>query len=270
MIRPFVLLSSVSVALADTLIWDGRLNGVISSTELTKWSWSNQVGPYQYYIVSLHQGPSFSAIEAYVNLDPKFKNPGDPGSSQGIKITLDDTSFWNGQTMRRTELIPQTKAAINAGKVYYHFSMSRKSENPLNDAFEHQIAFFENHFTEMKCGWGNGTSDGGDPYLRWVVNGTSKWTKAWAPDVWHNFAYGIDFDAKTVEFFHSSGGDPLVPTITAVPAEVKSDGKDWHVGVLQLPRHGYKFSTEDFYFSGVYIESGDITLNIGGPGVGIA
>jgi hypothetical protein len=32
------------------VIWDGRFNNFNSSTDLNKWSWANQVGPYQYYI----------------------------------------------------------------------------------------------------------------------------------------------------------------------------------------------------------------------------
>jgi hypothetical protein len=44
-----------------------------------------------------------------------------------------------------------------------------------------------------------------------------------------------------------------------------SNGADWHLGVLELPRSGYNWATEDFYFSGVYVEDGAITTAIGGP-----
>lgn len=37
---------------ASTILWDGRFNDLNSSTDLNNWSWSNEVGPYQYYIVS--------------------------------------------------------------------------------------------------------------------------------------------------------------------------------------------------------------------------
>ena len=49
-------------------------------------------------------------------------------------------------------------------------------------------------------------------------------------------------------------------------ASASSNGQDWHLGVLELPRSGYPDQDEDFYFSGVYIESGPITTAIGGPG----
>jgi hypothetical protein len=38
---------------SSTVLWDGRFAGFKSSADLNNWSWSNQVGPYQYYIVSL-------------------------------------------------------------------------------------------------------------------------------------------------------------------------------------------------------------------------
>jgi hypothetical protein len=93
--------------------------------------------------------------------------------------------------MRRTELIPQTTAAINSGKVWYHFSMKRSGTNAPSIYREHQICFFESHFTEMKSGWISGASGTSDTSLRWFVGGVSKWSVTWDADVWHNIAYEI-------------------------------------------------------------------------------
>lgn len=106
-------LASVSRA---AVLWDGRFNNFTTASDLNDWSWSNQVGPYQYYI------HGSETVDKYIALSPSFKNPADTSSKQGAKFTLDSTAYWNGQTMRRIELIPQTSAAINSGKVYYHFS----------------------------------------------------------------------------------------------------------------------------------------------------
>ena len=38
--------------------------------------------------------------------------------------------MWNGQTMERTELIPQTSENLGVGNLLYHFSMKRDSTNP--------------------------------------------------------------------------------------------------------------------------------------------
>ena len=245
---------------AGTILWDGRFNDLSSSTDLNKWSWGNQVGPYQYYI------HGSSAVTSYVNLSPDYKNPADSGSKQGAKITLDNTAYWNGQNMRRTELIPQTTAAINKGKVFYHFSLMRKDTNAPALTREHQIAFFESHFTELKSGWQSGASGISDPLLRWCIGGQTKWSVNWDANVWHNVAYEIDFSANTVGFWHSTGSDDLVRVIAPQSASTSSNGADWHVGVLELPRDGYPDTTEDYFWSGVYIESGSITTSVAGPG----
>ncbi|ORY69976.1 uncharacterized protein BCR38DRAFT_96685 [Pseudomassariella vexata] len=240
------------------VIWDGRFNDFSSSADLDKWSWSNQVGPYQYYI------HGSGTVDKYVNLSPDYKNPNDTVSKQGAKFTLDSTAFWNGQTMRRTELIPQTTAAINKGKVYYHFSLLRKDTNAPSVNREHQINFFESHFTEMKYGWISGESGTSNPALQFMISQNSKWKTEWLPDVWHNVAYEIDFSANTVGFWHSEGSAPLTQVVKPASASTSSNGADWHLGVLELPRSGYSDSNEDFYFSGVYIESGTLTTAVSG------
>ncbi|KAH8602223.1 carbohydrate-binding module family 1 protein [Bisporella sp. PMI_857] len=242
------------------ILWDGRFNEFTSSTDLNNWSWSNQVGPYQYYI------HGSSAVTAYVNLASSYKNPADSGSKQGAKFTLDSTAYWNGQNMRRTELIPQTTAAINKGKVWYHFSIKRSATNAPSIYREHQINFFESHFTELKSGWISGASGNSNTALQWFVGGQSKWSTEWVADVWHNVAYEIDFTANTVAFWHSTGSSPLTLTVSAVSASTSSNGADWHLGVLELPVSGRTDTNEDFYFSGVYIESGSLTTSVAGPG----
>ncbi|TVY34872.1 hypothetical protein LSUB1_G005353, partial [Lachnellula subtilissima] len=258
MFRSLSLFAFARLALGGTILWDGRFNDMTSSSELDSWSWSNQVGPYQYYIHGSENATS------YVNLDSTFKNPADTVSTQGVKITLDSTSYWEGQTMRRTELIPQTSAAINSGKVYYHFSLQRTDTNAPSEFREHQIAFFESHFTEMKSGWQSGASGTSDPLLRWDVSSSTEWNTTWEAGIWHNVAYGIDFSAGSVEFYHSTGADDLVLAHSAVTVSASSNGKDWHLGVLELPRDGYADATEDIYFSGVYVESGDLTTSVSG------
>ncbi|KAI1327440.1 carbohydrate-binding module family 1 protein [Xylariaceae sp. FL0255] len=253
-------LASSQLAACGTILWDGRFNGMTSSTELNYWSWSNETGPYQYYI---HGSES---VTDYVNLSPDYKNPADTGSNQGVKITLDSTSYWEGQTMRRTELIPQTTAAINAGTVWYHFSMMRSDTNPPSIYREHQICFFESHFTEMKYGLLDGESGTSDDNLKWMVNSVEQWEVEFDAGVWHNIAYEIDFSAGSVAFWHSTGSDDLTLTVPAVAVSASSNGEDWHLGVLELPVTGISDTTEDLYFSGVYVESGSITTSVSGPG----
>lgn len=104
----------------------------------------------------------------YVNLATSYKNPSDTASNQGVKIAIDSTSKWSSD-MWRIELIPQTTAAINKGHMCYHFSIKRSSTNVPSATNEHQIYFFESHFTELKYGWINGESGTLETNLQWMV-----------------------------------------------------------------------------------------------------
>jgi hypothetical protein len=161
--------------------------------------------------------------------------------------------------MLRTELIPQTTAAINKGKMTYHFSVKTTAENAPLAANEHQVAFFESHFTELKYG-------GSSKNLAWNVNGVSKWDTPLVADEWHNVAYEIDFDAGAVTFWHSTGSAALEKTAGPVSVSAQSNGADWHVGVLRLPGNSDGPGAEDWFFSGVYIESGEVTTEVGAGG----
>jgi hypothetical protein len=223
-----------------------------SSADLAKWSFSNPIGSYEYYI------HGSGDVTDYVNLDASFKNPADTGSKQGVKITIDETSKWEGQSMLRSELIPQTTAAINKGKVYYHFSLKTSADNAPTATNEHQVAFFESHFTEMKYG----AAGGSNTNLQWHVGGVSQWNVKLVADEWHNVAYEIDFDAGSVTFWHSTGSDALTKTAGPIKASTSSNGADWHLGVLRLPGSNDGTGAEDWFFSGVYIESGKLTTSV--------
>ncbi|CAD0083123.1 unnamed protein product [Aureobasidium vineae] len=235
------------------IIWDGRFTDK-SAAEIDKWSWNNQVGAYQYYIHGT------GATTDYINISPDYANPADTSSSDGARITVDGTSSWNGQSMMRTELIPSTKAAINKGKKYYHFSLKRSATNAPDTTAEHQIGFFESHFTELKYG-----IDGSNGKLQWMTDGKAQFDMDFEANVWNNVAYGIDFDASTVEFYHSTGGDKLVSKAGPMKASVSSNGADWHVGVLKFSK-----TKEDWFFSSVYIEDGELTTSISGSSGGSA
>lgn len=249
----------LGLAAAGTTVWSGSFNDMTVSS-LEDWSWSNEVGEYQWYIYGTGN------TSDYVGFDASYANPADSTSSKGAKITLTDTSYWEGQTMRRTELIPQVDdtSSISSGTLYYHFSLMREDTNSPSVAREHQIAFFESHFTELQYGLSSGGSGSGDTTLRWMANSAEQWNVTMEAGVWHNCVYEIDFDAGSVAFWHSTGGDELTQVVSAVSASASSNGADWHVGVLELPVSGVADATEDLYFSGVYIESGDLTTTFSG------
>jgi hypothetical protein len=236
-----------------TILWDGRFNDMTSSADLNKWSFSTPVGSYQYYI------HGSGTVDKYVDLNASYKNPADTSSKQGAKITIDETAKWNGQTMLRTELIPQTTATINKGKLFYHFSVKTSADNAPTTTNEHQIAFFESHFTELKYG-------GSSKNLQWCVGGVSKWDVELVADEWHNVAYEIDFDAGSVTFWHSTGSSALTETAGPFTTSASSNGADFHVGVLRLPGGSDAAGAEDWFFSGVYIENGELTTAVNSSG----
>ncbi|KAF2436105.1 hypothetical protein EJ08DRAFT_685015 [Tothia fuscella] len=273
MVHSILGLAFVGLASAGKVLWDGRFNDLDSSKELDKWSWSNQVGPYQYYIHGDKKDASGGT--KYVELSPNYKNPADSSSAKGVKITIDNTAKWNGSPMLRTELIPSPKAfiepaqPINKGKVFYHFSMKIADANKPSVNHEHQVNFFESHFVEMKYGWVSGEQGISNPNLQFMIGGQSKWKVEWKPQVWHNIAYEIDFSGGSVSFWHSTGSEPLKMTAGPFKTSTSSNGADWHLGVLRLPRSGYDSNApEDWYFSGVYVESGPITTAVTGPSSG--
>ncbi|KAG6368318.1 hypothetical protein INS49_002523 [Diaporthe citri] len=242
----------VGLAAAGTKVWDGSFDD-LTVADLADWSWSNQAGPYQWYI---HGDADTSKY-----LDFSADAAG-PGATKGAKVTLDSTAYWNGQNMRRTELIPSVTdtSSITSGTLYYHFSLKRAETNAPSVDREHQIAFFESHFTELK--YGGSSAD----KLQWFASSSSQWETAFEAGVWHNFAYEIDFDASTVGLWHSTGSDALAQAVEPVKASVSSNGADWHVGVLELQGSGTEDATEDLFYSGVYIESGDLTTAFSSAG----
>ncbi|KAJ5753571.1 uncharacterized protein N7511_007724 [Penicillium nucicola] len=250
--KSFVSLLLPTSALAGSVLWNGIFNTSDTVADLDRWSWSNQIGAYQWYIHGSGE------TTEYLGLSTDFKNPA-ATDAKGLRTSIDGTSFWEGQTMERTELIPQTKSDLGSGHLYYHFSLSTKSTNPPSSSFEHQIAFFESHFTEIQYG----SSGSADNTLRWNANGNTQWSVQLEAGNWYNFAYDIDFDAKTVGLWASNGSDVLTEVVKPVTASTSTNSADWHVGVLRLPGSTSDDTEEDWYWSGVYIEEAPITTNIG-------
>ncbi|KAG9101812.1 hypothetical protein FRC07_010275, partial [Ceratobasidium sp. 392] len=244
-----VALSLLSAALvqAGTVVWDGSFEPFTTPDDFAKWSWANQVGTYQYYIHG--SGPPSD----YLALSSSYKNPAITRESRGLKMSISPTATWNSN-MERIELIPQTTANLGTGNLFYHFSVKRSNTNAPNSALEHQVMFFESHFTELKYGI-NGDTD-----LHWCVGGVSKWQTPFTADTWFNFAYDINFSSGTVGLWASTNGSPLTKVVANIAASTSTNSADFHVGVLRIVNQA---GIEDWYVSGVYIEQGPITTAIG-------
>lgn len=67
-------------------------------------------------------------------------------------------------------------------------------------------------------------------------------------------------------FWHSTGGAALSKMAGPFDATTQSNGADWHLGVLRLPGASDAPGAEDWFFSGVYVESGELTTAVGAGG----
>ncbi|KIO16842.1 glycoside hydrolase family 131 protein [Tulasnella calospora MUT 4182] len=210
------------------------------------------VGEYQYYI------HGSGAVTEYLDVSTAYAHPGVSGESKGLKLSIDQTSTWNS-AFWRTELIPQTSNNLGTGQKYYHFSVKRSSTNPPLFSYEHQVVFFESHFTELKVGISPNQTQ-----LQWCVSSSPKYAVDFAPDVWYNFAYDIDFTGSTVGLWASTGSNPLQRVYAQTSASTSTNSADWHLGVLAFDAGT---ATEDWYFAGVYVESDTLTTSLRSGGL---
>lgn len=60
----------------------------------------------------------------------------------------------------------------------------------------------------------------------------------------------------------------MTQVVKGVSASTSTNSQDWHVGELRLPNGGTDEKPEDWFWSGVYVESTPITRNIAGPSAG--
>ncbi|KAF5369354.1 hypothetical protein D9758_002762 [Tetrapyrgos nigripes] len=96
--------------------------------------------------------------------------------------------------------------------------------------------------------------------MTWMISGVGQWDTPLVPGTWYNFAYDIDFNAQTVGLWASTGSNPLQKVVQNKAAPTSTNSEDFHVGVLRIVNTP---TPEDWLVSGVYIESGPITTQIG-------
>lgn len=113
-------------------------------------------------------------------------------------------------------------------------------------SYEHQIFFFESHFTELKLGISPNMTQ-----LSWCIQSQPQVSFAFTPGMWYNFAYDIDFTAGTVGLWASQGSAALVRVAANKAASTSTNSADFHVGLLAMNQGSF---AEDWYISGVYIE----------------
>jgi len=245
------LVSLISVVSAS-VVWDGRFNDYSTAADFNKWSWNTQVGSYQTYIYGNQNGQTASS---WYTLGSQFMNPASNATEkQGVKVKITSQSVWNGGTMLRSELLPQTTATLS-GNMFYHVSLQIPTTNAPDPNFEHQIVFWEEHFADIKYGQLSGQNGVADT-LQVITGGKSIWSVTPVKGTWYNFILGTGSPGG---LWVSTGGNQLAKVFSG--SLNGQGGTDWHVGILRLPNGNTNtISEEDIYYSGVYVENSGPTL----------
>ncbi|GAB1519614.1 hypothetical protein RhiTH_002682 [Rhizoctonia solani] len=257
---------SAAVLLAPSvlggIVWDGRFNNYSTATDFDKWSWSSQVGAYQTYIYGNLHGEKASS---WYTLGSQYKNPATTTAKQGVKVKINANSIWNGGTMLRSELIPQTTSSLSGHLLvlatpsksetdsrflrYFHVSLQIPTVNPPDPNYEHQIVFWEGHYADIKYGQLAGQNGVAD-VLRVITGGKTIWSVTPVKGTWYNF---ILETGSPGGLWVSTGGNALTKVYSG--SLNGNGGTDWHIGALRLPNGNTNTITEEnIYYSGVYVE----------------
>jgi len=245
--------SFLILATEGTIIFNGNFNEYKTRKDFDTWSFSNQGNwPYQTYIYGAMTPPT--TMSTFVDLAQSYRAPIDSTANQGIRVMINGSSHWNGNTMERTELVARIDQSAFSGVKYLHFSLAQDPTYPLNAAYEHQIMFFEAHWADIKLGAGYGSQ------LNFVTSdGRSVWTTDFGTNTWHNFAIQADFTGQKVSLYHSTGTNALTQVVPPTTSSVSSS--EWHIGMLRLPMGSTNDPTAEYlYVSSVYLSDALMTF----------
>ncbi|KAL0930607.1 uncharacterized protein CTRU02_214682 [Colletotrichum truncatum] len=201
-------------------------------------------------------------------------------NTKAFAINIDDKSVFipkGGEAqsnIRRADLLPSIRSQLNdvavTGVRTMHFSVQRDATKPLNASHDYQIMNLESkdfsfHQFDVRTGgenkndiaiFGNAKNPAGPQKLFSTPFGEGKF---------ENFALKMDFNANTLQVFHSTGNDPLKQATEPLQNDLAGLG-EYHfslqknpVGQAQQPT-GIK---EAIIFGGIFMEdstNGQVTL----------
>ncbi|UQC76763.1 uncharacterized protein CLUP02_18278 [Colletotrichum lupini] len=199
-------------------------------------------------------------------------------NTKAFAINIDDKSVFvpkGGEAqanIRRADLLPSIRSQLNdvavTGVRTMHFSIQRDATKPLNVTHDYQVFNLESkdfsfHQIDVRTGADNGNEI--------AVFGNSKTTPAakifstpFGEGQFENFAIKMDFNANTVQVFHSTANDPL-KQVTEPIADLAGLG-EYHFSLQKNPVGTATQPTgikEAIIFGGIFMEdstSGTVTL----------
>jgi len=207
-----------------------------------------------------------------------------------FQVEITDQSVYRPQPgFRRATLNPKLTADITTGITTYHFSLKRSSDKPLNLTHHYEFVFLESSAPktvfDLRCGteYKNETASDYIAYnadhlrlygaiLDLKVDGAELlYEVEFKPDIFHNWAVTIDWNASMISVYYSEDDDDLQLVVDKRPNPVSPD-TELYIGLLKFPvgisknpeTEGYQEENIDeaIIFGGIFVEDdSDITNN---------
>ncbi|TLS26369.1 hypothetical protein PpBr36_04915 [Pyricularia pennisetigena] len=170
------------------------------------------------------------------------------GDTKAFAINIDDKSVFVPQggeaqsNIRRADLLPSIRSQLNdvavTGVRTLHFSVQRDANKPLNDTHDYQLVNLESkdfsfHQFDVRTGADNKKDI--------AIFGNSKaatpekiFSTPFGENAFENFALKLDFDANTMQVFHSTGDEPLKQATEPVKNDLAGLG-EYHFSLVKNP-----------------------------------
>ncbi|TLD18004.1 hypothetical protein PspLS_10477 [Pyricularia sp. CBS 133598] len=201
------------------------------------------------------------------------------GNTKAFAINIDDKSIFvpkGGEAqsnIRRADLLPSIRSQLDnvavKGVRTLHFSVQRDANKPLNDTHDYQLVNLESgdfsfHQFDVRTGADNKKDI--------AIFGNSKaatpekiFSTPFGEKDFENFALKLDFDANTMQVFHSTGNDPLKQATEPVKNDLAGLG-EYHFALVKNPVGTATQPTgikEAIIYGGIFMEDstdGKVTL----------
>jgi len=203
---------------------------------------------------------------------------------QSFKISINDNSvFPDTPGFRRATLYPKLSDTtyITSGVVNYHFSIMKTPDLKLNTTHQYELVnlggsygqpsiFQIRYGTDYQPNQAPGyVSDDANKLRIYFTSADdydsviSVYAVEFKPDVFHNFAVTVDWDAETVAVGYSEGSNPLADCVAPSKYYVKAPA-DFSIGLTKYPtglcenpaKGGYQeqYIDEAIIFGGVFFK----------------
>ncbi|KAI6370622.1 hypothetical protein MCOR25_004166 [Pyricularia grisea] len=189
-------------------------------------------------------GLKFSDVISFPDVEPSLFDKA--GNTKAFAINIDDKSIFvpkGGEpqpNIRRADLLPSIRSQLDdvavKGVRTLHFSVQRDAKKPLDETHDYQLVNLESkdfkfHQFDVRTGAENKKDI--------AIFGNSKsptpekiFSTPFGDKGFENFAIKLDFDANTMQVFHSTGTEPLKQVTEPVKNDLAGLG-EYHFALVK-------------------------------------